>query len=124
MKSYNFLRKEDWLKMTQQVLTKYKTNQLTNPMILLSESLNICIYSHPQKNCFIVSQHFSMVRHKGRLKWRSKPTQLYIRLNILLLTLLATYVNSGIIYIGVCLHACIWVYVYILNTYMSMWVCI
>ena len=45
----------------------------------------IYIYCHPQTDCFVVSQLFSVARHVGRLKLGSKPTQLYIRLSIRLL---------------------------------------
>ena len=34
----------------------------------------IYIYSHPQTNCFVVSQLFSVARHVGRLKLGSKPS--------------------------------------------------
>ena len=40
------------------------------------------IYCHPQTDCFIVSQLFSVARHVGCLKLESKPTQLYVRLSI------------------------------------------
>ena len=38
----------------------------------------IYIYN-PQKDCFVVSQLFSVARHVGRLKLESKPAQLYVR---------------------------------------------
>ena len=38
------------------------------------------IYSHPQTDCFVVSQLFSVARHVGHLKLGSKPAQLYVRL--------------------------------------------
>ena len=31
------------------------------------------VYCHPQTECFVVSQHFSVARHVGRLKLGSKP---------------------------------------------------
>ena len=40
------------------------------------------IYSHPQTDCFVVSQVFGVGRHVGRLKLGSKPAQLYDRLSI------------------------------------------
>ena len=42
----------------------------------------IYIYSHPQTDCFVVSQLFSVARHVGRLKLRSKPAYLYVRHSI------------------------------------------
>ncbi len=57
----------------------------------------IYIYSHPQTDCFVVSQLFSVARHVGRLKLGSKPTQLYVRLSILPLSQQANHVSSGII---------------------------
>ena len=44
------------------------------------------IYSHQGTDCFVVSQLFSVARHVGLLKLRLKPTQLYVRLRILLLS--------------------------------------
>ena len=41
------------------------------------------MYCHPQTDCFIVSQLFSVARHVGHLKLGSKPAQLYVRLNII-----------------------------------------
>ena len=38
----------------------------------------IYIYCHPQTDCFVVSQLFSVTRHVERLKLGSKPTQLYV----------------------------------------------
>ena len=45
--------------------------------------LYICIYiySHPQTDCFVLSELFSVARHAGRLKPESKPVQLYVRLS-------------------------------------------
>ena len=42
----------------------------------------IYIYSHPQTDCYVISQFFSVVRHVERLKLGSKPAQLYVRLSI------------------------------------------
>ena len=42
--------------------------------------LYIYIYSHPQTDCFILSELFSVARHAGRSKPGSKPVQLYVRL--------------------------------------------
>ena len=38
---------------------------------------------HPQTDCFVVSQVFSVARHVGRLKLGSKPAKLYVRLSII-----------------------------------------
>ena len=40
----------------------------------------IYIYCHPQTDCFVLSELFSVARHAGRSKPGSKPVQLYIRL--------------------------------------------
>ena len=42
----------------------------------------VCVCCHPQINCFVVSQLFSVAKHIGRLKLGSKPAQLYVRLSI------------------------------------------
>ena len=39
------------------------------------------IYSHPQTDCFVLSELFSVARHSGRSKPGSKPVQLYVRLS-------------------------------------------
>ena len=40
----------------------------------------IYIYSHPQTDCFVLSELFSVARHAGRSKPGSKPVQRYVRL--------------------------------------------
>ena len=55
------------------------------------------IYCHPQIDCFVISQLFSVARHVGRLKLGLKPAQFYIRLSIRPLSQLANHVSSGII---------------------------
>ena len=40
------------------------------------------INCHPQTDCFVVSQLFSVARHVGRLKLESKPVQLLMELQI------------------------------------------
>ena len=57
----------------------------------------IYIYCHPQKDCFVVLQLFSVVRHVGCLKLGSKPTQLYIRFSTRPLGQQAYNVSLGII---------------------------
>ena len=38
------------------------------------------IYCHPQTDCFVLSELFSVAKHAGRSKPGSKPVQLYLRL--------------------------------------------
>ena len=40
------------------------------------------IYCHPQTDCFVLSELFSVARHVGRSKPGSKPVQLYVRLTL------------------------------------------
>ena len=42
----------------------------------------IYIYCHPQTDCFVLSELFSVARHVGRSKPRSKPFQIYVRLSL------------------------------------------
>ena len=42
----------------------------------------IYIYCHPQTDCFVLSELFSVARHVGRSKPGSKPIQLYVRLSL------------------------------------------
>ena len=42
----------------------------------------IYIYYHPQIDCFVLSELFSVARHAGRSKPGSKPIQLYARLRL------------------------------------------
>ena len=49
--------------------------------IYLSISLSIYIYCHPQTDCFILSELFSVARHIGHSKPGLKPIQLYVRLS-------------------------------------------
>ena len=71
----------------------------------------ICVYCHPQTDCFVVLQPFGVDRHVGRLKLGLKPIQFYVRLCIIPLSQQANHVSSGIIrhYIVpfVCLHFCL-----------------
>ena len=43
---------------------------------------NIYIYSHPQTDCFVLSELFSVARHAGGSLPESKPVQLYDRLRL------------------------------------------
>ena len=58
-------------------------------------------------DCFIVSQLISVARHAGRFKLGLKPTQLYVRLSIILLSHQSAYVSSGIIRHYVVAFACL-----------------
>ena len=51
----------------------------------------IYIYCHPQTDCFVLSELFSVARHAGRSKPGSKPVQLYVRLS---LSRLFTFFNT------------------------------
>ena len=42
----------------------------------------IYIYCHPQTDCFVLLEVFSVARHAGRSKPGSKPVQLYVRLSL------------------------------------------
>ena len=68
----------------------------------------IYIHCHPQTDCFVVSQLFSVATHVGRLNLGSKPAQIYVRLRIITFSQQANHVISGIIrHCGVafvCLH--------------------
>ena len=48
--------------------------------IYISLYIYIYIYTHPQTDCFVLSELFSVARHSGCLKPGSKPVQLYVRL--------------------------------------------
>ena len=53
----------------------------------------IYIYSHPQTDCFVLSELFSVARHAGHLKPGSKPIQLYVRLSLRPLGQQADYIG-------------------------------
>ena len=55
----------------------------------------IYIYCHPQTDCFVLSELFSVARHVGRSKPGSKPIQIYVRLNLRPLGRQADHVDSG-----------------------------
>ena len=71
----------------------------------------IHLYCHPQTDCFVVSELFSVVRHVGLLKLGLKPAQLYVTLSIVPLSQQANLVSLGIIrhYVVafICLHFCL-----------------
>ena len=53
------------------------------------------IYSHPQTDCFVLSELFSVARHAGRSEPGSKPVQLYVRLWFRPLVHQADHVGQG-----------------------------
>ena len=55
----------------------------------------IYIYSHPQTDCFVLSELFSVAGHAGRSKPGSKPVQLYVRLSFRPLGHQADHVGKG-----------------------------
>ena len=54
---------------------------------------NIYIYCHPQTDCFVLSELFSVARPAGRSKPGSKPVQLYDRQRFQTTRLQADYVG-------------------------------
>ncbi len=54
-----------------------------NEYIYREKFIYMYIFFHPQIDCFVVSQLFSVITHKGRFKLGSKPVQLYARPDIL-----------------------------------------
>ena len=54
-----------------------------------------CIYSHPQTDCFVLSELFSVARHAGRSKPASKLVQLYDKLRLQTTRPQADYVGQG-----------------------------
>ena len=52
---------------------------------------HIYIYCHPQTDCFVLSELFSVARPAGRSKPGSKPVQLYDRLRFQTTRLQADY---------------------------------
>ena len=51
-------------------------------MSIMFNQIYIYIYCHPQTDCFVLSELFSVARHVGCLKPGSKPIQLYVRLSL------------------------------------------
>ena len=69
----------------------------------------IYIYSHPQTDSFVISQLFKEVRHTGRFKLGSKPTELYTRLSILLLSHFDE-LNQLVNYNAFCISFCLFTF--------------
>ena len=93
--------------MVQLCLNSNFSQNITNLFIHKYIYIYIYIYCHPQTQCFVASQLFSVTRHVVRLK----PAQLNVRLSIIPLSQQANYISSGIIrhYVVafVCLHFCL-----------------
>ena len=53
------------------------------------------IYSHPQTDCFVLSELFSVATHAGRSRPESKPDQLYDKLSLQTTRLQADYSGLG-----------------------------
>ena len=64
---------------------------------LNEHTIYIYIYSHPQRDCFVVSQLFRVARHIACLELGLKPAQLYVKLSIITLSHQSTLISSGII---------------------------
>ena len=75
------------------------SHRQTHTYICVCVCVCVCVHCHPQTDCFVVSQHFSVAKQIGRFKLGLKPVQHYA---------LSAYVNSGIIrlylLVFVCLH--------------------
>ena len=56
--------------------THIHINTLTHTHTHTHTYIYIYIYCHPETDCFVVSQLFSVARRVGRLKLGSKPTQI------------------------------------------------
>ena len=60
--------------------TNIKPLKYGNKAVGINKNDNI--YSHPQTDCFVLSELFSVARHAGSSKPESKPVQLYDRLRL------------------------------------------
>ena len=85
-------------------------NTYTHIYIYIYISIYIYIYSHPQTDCFVVSQYFTVASHVGRLKLGSKAAQLYVRLSIIPFRQQTNHVSSGIIRHLVVAFVCLYLY--------------
>ena len=77
-----------------------KVNVIARPEFELANydsSVRRFIYSHPQTDCFVVSQFFRVAKHVGRLKLGSKPAEFYVRHSIIPLSQQANHFSWGII---------------------------
>ena len=62
------------------VNTNVSLRNLSDVRVHTHTYIYIYIYSHPQIDCFVLSEFFSVARQAGRSKPGSKPVQLYVRL--------------------------------------------
>ena len=69
----------------------------------------IYIYCHPQTDCFVLSELFSVARHAGRSKQGSKPVQLYVYIYI---------------YIYIYMYIYIYIYIYTVHIYLAIALCV
>ena len=83
------------------------THTHTHTYIYIYIYIYVYIYSHPQTDCFVVSQLFSVARHVRHFKLGLKPAQFYVRLKIVPLSPQSTYVSTGIIRYSVVAFACL-----------------
>ena len=56
-------------------------NETSLNKTMLPNYTHTYIYCHPQTDCFVLSELFSVARHAGRSKPGSKPVQLYVTLS-------------------------------------------
>ena len=84
------------------------------------------MYCHPQTDCFVLSELFSVARHAGCLNPGAKPVQLYVRLSFRplghqLLVKICIYV-----YVYICMykyiHTYIYIYIYICIIYIYIYI--
>ena len=81
--------------------------------------LYIYIYSHPQTDCFVLSELFSVARHAGRSEPGSKPVQLYVRLWFRPLIHQADHVGYGNLKVFLFLETAAAAFVYIFYTLLA-----
>ena len=67
----------------QKKICRHKMSIMINEICINEEMLPkyTYIYCHPQTDCFVLSELFSVARHAGRSKPGSKPVQHYVRLS-------------------------------------------
>ena len=66
---------------TDKTLPVVRDKLATDSSLEEGTCIYIYIYCHPQTDCFVLSELFSVARHAGRSKPKSKPVQLYVRLS-------------------------------------------
>ena len=82
-------------KKTYQHDSPLKTSIFLYRLIVRERYIYIYIYRHPQTDCFVLSEHFSVARHAERSKPGSKAIQLYFRLSLRPLAQQVDYVGLG-----------------------------